>query len=77
MGLVFVVLHDLVLYRTLSIAPWEYCRVSEESAAERGLSPGDLTTSEADSGCRGGEDHLCGYSRIVLAEVIEVRQQPC
>lgn len=70
-------LHDLVLYRSLSFLPNEYCRVSEASAGERGLVPGDLTTSEADSGCRQGEVHLCGYQRLVLAEVIEVRQQPC
>ena len=72
-----VALHDLVLYRKLSFLPNEYCRVSEVSAAERGLQSGDLTTTEADSGCREGEVHLCGYQRFVLAEVIEVRRQPC
>lgn len=70
-------LHDLVLYRTFSFLPNEYCRVSGASAEERGLRPGDLTTSEADSGCRDGEVHLCGYQRLVLTEVIEVREQPC
>lgn len=72
-----VALHDVVLYRRLSVLPNEYCRVSAASAVERGLEPGDLTTSEADSGCREGEVHLCGYQRLVLAEVIEVREQPC
>lgn len=68
---------DLVLYRRLSFLPNEYCRVFEASAEERGLQPGDLTTSEADSSCREGEVHLCGYQRLVLTEVIEVRGQPC
>jgi hypothetical protein len=77
LGLALVGLHDLVLYRALSVAPVDYCRVSEDSASERQLAPGDLTTSEADSGCRTGEVHLCGYPRIVLAEVIEERQPPC
>ncbi len=76
-GIALVGLHDLVLYRALSVWPIDYCRVSEESASERQLAPGDLTTSEADSGCRTGEAHLCGYPRIVLAEVIEERQPPC
>lgn len=70
-------LYDLVLYRSLSFVPNEYCSVSEASADERGRQPGDLTTSEADSGCREGEVHLCGYQRIVLAEVVQVREQPC
>lgn len=69
-------LHDALLYRALSVWPVDYCR-SERSASERELAPGDLTTSEADSGCRGGEVHLCGYPWIVLAEVIEARSQPC
>lgn len=76
-GLAFVVLHDLVLYRTMSVLPNEYCRVSTDSASERKLESGELTTNEADSGCRQGEVHLCSYQRFVLGEVIEVKSQPC
>ena len=72
--LMFVGLNDLVFYRTWSIMPVDYCRVSEESAAERGLAAGEITTSEADSGCLPGELHLCGYPRLVLSEVIEEQE---
>jgi hypothetical protein len=73
----FVLLFDLALYRQQPL-PAEYCRVSAASAEDRpGLAPGDLTTHEADSGCLRGEQHLCGYERIVLPDVIEARPQPC
>lgn len=64
--------------RTYDPLPADYCRVSEMSASERpGLSAGDLTTHNADSGCMPDEEHLCGYQRIVLSEILEVRPQPC
>lgn len=72
-----VVVHDLALYRTMSIGPKEYCRVSEASSAERGLPTDSITTNSADSGCRSGEEHLCMYQRFVLSDVFDVREPPC
>lgn len=77
LAVVIVGLHDLVLYRTLDVLPTDYCQVSAQSAAERQLPAGEFTTSEADSGCRAGEVHFCGYHRILLSEVIQERPQPC
>ena len=77
LAIAIVGLHDLVLYRSWDVLPTEYCQVSEESAGERQLPAGELTSSEADSGCRTGEVHFCGYHRILLSEVIEERPPPC